>query len=714
MHPRSPRNYAFSNSISGGIVRNLLAPVLSGGSTILCAAFDPNLFWDLVGNNGATWYYASPSMHLSILAERKNQSSNLARHRIRLICNAAGGLLPSLATELKETFECTVLPSYGMTECMPICTPPLNYTLDRKGTSGLTCGPEISILNAEKATVNVLQTGHINVRGGPTFAGYLTSDDKIDESCFDDNGFFDTGDLGYLDQDGYLYITGRSKEVINRGGELISPLEVEEAIIAAARSPDSTIYEQIKEVLIFSAPHELLQEVVGVAVVVSTGKMRPDLREIQTAVKPLLHPSKWPVVIVYMDDLPKGNNKLLRVGLAERLGLESLTDSEVLARRHFEATCPPRDTPIRHKITSSRCHIDCQLVKNIIKRNLSQNVEVHVGVHQHDGFPEVVFAPSVSSIADLDENCYKDTLEHHLINLLDHYLLPSAYTYLTSLLPLDDFGNVDVQRLAEMVHEKKTSSTPALSATEEMIRDIFVEILCCAADDITSQSDFFGMGGDSLSAGRFLSTLRRKMGISLSVDKFFNATRVCDVACTVDDALLLKSESTSETYCEEQTLPSCEKTYSSTNPLVLAIQLVPILLIYPMKAAFRWTAFMYSLATLSDYWSNTNIAARFLGLIGAMAMSRFAINLGGPFFGIALKWLIIGRYKEGLYPMWGPYHTRWWLVQKILMVFGKVRMQEIEDYNRIPANEPLREHLDILITLESCIIACSALRLVVE
>ena len=101
----------------GGLIRNIFAPVFSGGSTICCNVFDPNLFWDVMaGDRQPTWYYASPSMHSLILAEAVNQNEALSRSRIRMICNAAGGLLPALALQLRDTFTCVVLPSYGMTE----------------------------------------------------------------------------------------------------------------------------------------------------------------------------------------------------------------------------------------------------------------------------------------------------------------------------------------------------------------------------------------------------------------------------------------------------------------------------------------------------------------------------------------------------------------------------------------------------------------------
>jgi acyl-CoA synthetase (AMP-forming)/AMP-acid ligase II len=101
----------------GGLLRNILAPIFSGGSTICCPAFDPSLFWDVIdGPVPPTWYYASPSIHQIILDHAEYRQAALSNSRIRLICNAAGALLPALAIRLRDTFQSTVLPSYGMTE----------------------------------------------------------------------------------------------------------------------------------------------------------------------------------------------------------------------------------------------------------------------------------------------------------------------------------------------------------------------------------------------------------------------------------------------------------------------------------------------------------------------------------------------------------------------------------------------------------------------
>ncbi|MFF2076103.1 AMP-binding protein [Kitasatospora sp. NPDC058162] len=129
---------------AGGIVRNLFAPLLAGSSMVYSDGFDPAAFWDeLVGGGGFTWYYASPTMHDGILHEGQART---ATARLRFVCNAAGDLLPSMAARLRERFQAAVLPGYGMTECMPIAIPPLDYRLERQGASGLVLGPRVRIL----------------------------------------------------------------------------------------------------------------------------------------------------------------------------------------------------------------------------------------------------------------------------------------------------------------------------------------------------------------------------------------------------------------------------------------------------------------------------------------------------------------------------------------------------------------------------------------
>ena len=180
-------------------MRNILSPVLSGGAVITCSAFDPNLFWDLLPTYKFTWYYAAPTMHHAILRASEELPKPLDSGSVRFIANAAGALLPVLAKSLKDTFfNAIILTSYGMTECMPISSPPQNYTLDPTGTSGKPVGPDICITD-EDHTMSLPrgQTGNILVRGAPCFGGYEDNVDANSESFFTidgHDGWFDTGD----------------------------------------------------------------------------------------------------------------------------------------------------------------------------------------------------------------------------------------------------------------------------------------------------------------------------------------------------------------------------------------------------------------------------------------------------------------------------------------------------------------------------------------
>jgi acyl-CoA synthetase (AMP-forming)/AMP-acid ligase II len=118
---------------------------------IPCQGFDAVVFWDLLERGGDTrfcWYYASPTMHQAILAERARRGPNIDTRQIRFVANAAGGLLPALAAQLQVVFpQATILTSYGMSECMPISSPPMEYKLDPVGTSGKAIGPQLCISN---------------------------------------------------------------------------------------------------------------------------------------------------------------------------------------------------------------------------------------------------------------------------------------------------------------------------------------------------------------------------------------------------------------------------------------------------------------------------------------------------------------------------------------------------------------------------------------
>lgn len=598
-------------------------------------------------------------MHQMILGEAEHRPDARKQSAIEFICNAGGGLPPTLAVQLREVFNCSILPSYGMTECMPIAAPPKDYTLDRQGTSGRIVGPDVAILTESGTPVpRPEMLGHICIRGSPAFEGYLTAEGKIDTSAFNESGWFDTGDLGYLDADNYLYITGRSKEVINRGGEIISPVEIEDAVLATAKHPESPLYGRVTETLAFSAPDEVLQEVVGVVIVTPPGSARPDLRQIHEALHPILHQPKWPSVVVYMDRVPKSNNKIQRIKLAQRLSLETLTPATPLADRHFEAECPPNGTPLSTGIPKKACIIDESAIRAVLSE-MANTSEVHIQKNPRDGF-----AQAVLFVSNPDE---PHVTPSDLNDKLDGYLVPGRITPLSSPMPLDFFGNPDQTAIDEAVRARNSDGD--LTPIQTRVREIFAVALGCEAQDINAITDFFAAGGDSLSAGRLVSQLRREFGIFLAGDVLFHHSTVGAIEHKISEAVQVKAAKGDQGEVE---LPGCEKTYSSTNPILLVLHLFPLAFFYPIKRAFQWMVFAYVVAECSWRFPIRDVLiGRLVLIVLAVVAARIASIIVSPWCGIIFKWTVIGRYKEGMYPMWGPYHTRWWLTQKALQVCGK-------------------------------------------
>ncbi|KAK6088072.1 peroxisomal-coenzyme a synthetase [Seiridium cupressi] len=656
----------------GGLIRNVFAPIFAGGSTICCSGFDPGLFWDLVDQSLPTWYYASPTMHSLILSEGIHRQADMSKSRIRLICNAAGGLLPALAEQLSDTFNCTVLPSYGMTECMPISTPPLDYKLDREGTSGITVGPELTILDGAGQTVAPHTIGRISVRGSPVFEGYLKSDGSLDRSPFNEEGWFDTGDLGYMDKDGFLYITGRSKEVINRGGEIISPFEVENAIVSAAADPDSPIFERVTQALAFGLSHDVLQEVVAIVLVTPKDKPRVDIRLLHVALRSLLQQAKWPTMIVYMDDVPKRNNKVLRTNLAKRLSLPEQTGTTSFQDKHWEAVCPPVDTPLAEPIPAVVCAHDVAQLQEVASAIMPTVLEAYVDISPLDGRAEMFVAPRpATEVSKEFGTAACADLKKQLPSRTHNYNIPARIQYLEQPIPLCGCGTVDKQALRAAAEEQLNNADNASAGNlEEAVVHIMAKVLSRSSAEIEVTTDFFAIGGDSILAGRLLSMLRGEFKVSVPIEFVFNHGSAREIAKYLEQEGASLDGSDSSSTMNEKDLHFCEKQYTSTRPWLMVLQLIPMTVLYPARRAFQWTVFLVALSSTLTWATNQSIPGRLLILILSIGVSKVVNGFASPWVGIVAKWIIVGRYKAGYYPMWGPYHTRWWLVQKITDITG--------------------------------------------
>jgi acyl-CoA synthetase (AMP-forming)/AMP-acid ligase II len=296
-------------------IHGLIAAVLSSlsaGATVTCTpGFNALRFFAWLKEIDPSWYTAVPTMHQAILARAPRNREIIDAGRLRLIRSSSASLPPQVMTAVEQTFAVPVIEAYGMTEAAhQMASNPLPPRDRYPGSVGVAAGPEIAIMDAIGNVLPAGSIGEIVIRGANVTAGYQ-SNPEANAAAFTD-GWFRTGDQGFLDEHGYLRLTDRLKEIINRGGEKISPREVDEVILD---HPD------VAQVVTFSMPHEKLGEDVAAAVVLTDGATLAE-KELQDFVAERLADFKVPRIILFVDEIPKGaTGKLARIGLAEKLGL---------------------------------------------------------------------------------------------------------------------------------------------------------------------------------------------------------------------------------------------------------------------------------------------------------------------------------------------------------------------------------------------------------
>jgi oxalate---CoA ligase len=245
-----------------GLIGALLSTIVSGGSIICTQGFRSPDFLNWIGSYHPTWYTAVPAIHQKVLEQATTQADKARLSGLRFIRSASSPLPPVVAEGLESTFGVPVIEAYGMTEAShQIAANPLPPLPRKAGSVGKGTGVEIAILNEHGDALPGGSQGQIALKGQSIMPRYENNREANEKSFV--NGWFLTGDLGHLDGDGYLYIDARIKEVINRGGEKVSPREVEEVLLS---------HPAVSEVAVFSIPDAKLGKNVGAAVVLKPGE----------------------------------------------------------------------------------------------------------------------------------------------------------------------------------------------------------------------------------------------------------------------------------------------------------------------------------------------------------------------------------------------------------------------------------------------------------
>ncbi|KAI1875450.1 hypothetical protein JX265_004508 [Neoarthrinium moseri] len=289
-----------------GLLCALLAPLYCGGSMVVPTKFSASEFWSDFETHKANWYTAVPTIHQILL----KSPVPTPLPQIRFIRSCSSPLSPAVFEKLEATFKAPVLEAYAMTEAAhQMSSNPLPPAKRKPGTVGLGQGVEMKILNEAGDELPHGSEGEICIRGENVTKGYLNNP-KANAEAYTKSGFFRTGDQGKKDEDGYIIITGRIKELINKGGEKISPIELDNVL---------TRHPVVSEAVSFAVPDEMYGQDVGVAVVLKPGE-KLSQEELRAWMAERVAKFKVPVKIYFTEIMPKtATGKIQRRIVAETM-----------------------------------------------------------------------------------------------------------------------------------------------------------------------------------------------------------------------------------------------------------------------------------------------------------------------------------------------------------------------------------------------------------
>jgi acyl-CoA synthetase (AMP-forming)/AMP-acid ligase II len=288
---------------TAGIGAPLLSVLLAGGTVICTKEFIPSDFLSLLKTFRPSFYTAGPALHQGILRQIKKVHPDALKHNsLRFIRSGSAALPPPLHHELETLMGVPLVDNYASSETglISVNIPP------RPGSVGIPCIESLKILNEDGTSLGPYEQGEIVVKGETVFGGYEDAPEENKAAFID--GWFRMGDIGYLDAEGYLYLTGRKKELINKGGEKISPAEIDNALMT---------HPSVKQAMAFRITDPVLGEDIAAMVVLENPLAREE--ELRSYLLERLTPFKVPKRIYVVDEIPKGSTgKLLRYVGTER------------------------------------------------------------------------------------------------------------------------------------------------------------------------------------------------------------------------------------------------------------------------------------------------------------------------------------------------------------------------------------------------------------
>ena len=309
-------------------IANTCAPLYAGGCVIYPdpeRRLDLGAFFEGLRTLRPTWYAASFNFNVGVFNALEADGSLIVGHKLRFIRATSGHLDQRIGAGLEEIFAVPVIEAYGSTEAGRICGNRLPPHRRKRGTVGLpTLYSEVAIVDECGDPCDRGERGEVVVRGANVFDGY--ADNPVANAAAFFGEWFRTGDEGYFDQDGYLTLVGRVTEMINRGGQKIAPIEIDEALLA---------HPSIAEAAACGLRHPTLGEIVAAVVVLRSEDAQTTAGEIHAFVRDRLAPFKWPRRLAFVEQIPRGpSGKVLRHEVARLFEDPRSMESTALGELH--------------------------------------------------------------------------------------------------------------------------------------------------------------------------------------------------------------------------------------------------------------------------------------------------------------------------------------------------------------------------------------------
>ncbi len=293
--------------INGEVV-TAVTPLVSGGSVVMQHTFSISNFWELISEYACTWFSVVPTIISYLTNATDLEGKDLNIDQLRFGRSASSALPPSLHKAFEKKFRVSIVETMGLTEtAAPVFSNPMDPSKRKYGSPGQAVGNIAKIIDAEGNEVPRGRPGEIMIKGNNVMKGYYKAPD-ITAKTLEPDGWLHTGDLGYIDEDGFAFVTGRLKELIIKGGENIAPREIDEALYkhpavldaAAVGIPDDDYGQEIMACVALKPDFTTTEE------------------ELRNHCLECLGKFKTPKIIKFLNELPKGpSGKIQRLKLPE-------------------------------------------------------------------------------------------------------------------------------------------------------------------------------------------------------------------------------------------------------------------------------------------------------------------------------------------------------------------------------------------------------------